>query len=324
MMYRMTKILLRLVGVILLSCLLAVLLWTGWMRLRSPMKFLQRDEAIVSTAADSEYTVNLELETRAFRDLKFRTGNGDSIRFTISLPQEIPDEGLPVLIILGGLEIGRESLKYIPYHGQNILIGYQYPYSPTYWYRNSPVSQIPVIQWAVLSVPAQVASLGRWIKQQPWAKSQPISLLGYSFGAMFIPAIYHLAEDENIFGPGILAYGGADLYRLFHQNLELAEPFRSLGAWLLDTAIYPLEPLHHLPHMQGEFLLINGRYDDQIPEASWRLLQEKTPEPKTVRILEESHMNPKNPELTLKVVSISAQWLIEHEAVNAIPGYGLD
>lgn len=292
------------------------------MRLRPPLQFLQNESEVTEALVDSSYTIDLGFEKRTFVDMTLRTDSEDSIQFMVSFPQIMPEKQYPVLLILGGLEIGRQSLQYIPYHGENILIAYQYPYSPAYWYRHSPVSQVPKIQSAAFSVPDQVTKIGKWVHSQSWAEQRPVNLLGYSFGAMFLPAVYHLAQsDSAIFGPGILAYGGADLYNLFRANLEAQEPWKSLGAWLLDTAVYPLEPLHHTSYMKGEFLLINGKYDDQIPKICWEQLQEAVPEPKTIMILEAGHMNPKKPELTMEIVKYSQDWLAKNGAINVISWY---
>lgn len=317
---------LRIVGIVLLiSIALAIILTGGWiLRMRSadPVKILERNSTIQEVVYDSTYQVALRKEQRIYRDISLVTGEPDTIRCTISLPESVPESGLPVLIILGGLEVGRESLRYIPYHGQNILIAYQYPYSPRYWYQGSPLRQIPAIQRAALKVPSQTVTLGRWMRRQSWWSGTPVSLLGYSFGAMFVPAIHSVSDpQEGIFGSTVLAYGGADLSILFHANLELPEPLRSLGAFLLETAVYPLEPLHHLNRMSGNILVMNGLKDDQVPGASWKLLQNRISSPKTVKLLDRGHMHPKKKELTLQIVRISQEWLADQGAINAIPWY---
>jgi Prolyl oligopeptidase family len=242
----------------------------------------------------------------------------DSMFVTISLPDSIPVEGLPVMIVLGGLEIGRESLKYIPAQGPNIIMAYQYPYHPRYWYDKSKITQIPVIQEAVMKVPAQVVALADWAKRQVWSDKNRLSVLGYSFGAFFVPAIYHLADHHQlVLGPAVMAYGGVDMYAVMINNLKFMSGLpRMLVAWTATTAIYPMEPALHLPYLKGEFLVINGRMDRQIPEACWQRFQQLTPSPKTIMVLEAGHMHPSKPELTLRVVELSRQWLLEHNAIN--------
>jgi|GEM_PF-339653 len=318
----MIRSMLKWLGYLLLFGIALLMIWGVWMRFRPPLAFLDKNQSITEVLQDSTYQVHLAEEDRLYRDVRLGTTTSDTIRCTVSLPPDVPEKGLPVLLILGGLEVGRQSLKYIPYHGKNILVAYQYPYSPVYWYRSSPLSQIPAIQSAALSVPSQITALHEWIRRQPWAGKNSVNLLGYSFGAMFLPAICHLSQEQSIqFGPVVIAYGGADLYRLFHTNLDFIEPVRSVVAVLMETVIYPLEPLLHLPHMSGEFFAVNGLYDDQIPEESWRLLHRHLPEPKTLRILQEGHMHPKRRELTLRLVRMSQEWLGDQGTINPIPQY---
>lgn len=293
-------------------------LWAGYQRWRDPLAAL--DSEVIFLEKVSEVTSSMELltERRMYSEVTFFCQQLDSMQVTISLPESIPVEGLPVMIVLGGLEIGRESLKYIPTQGQNIVIAYQYPYQPKYWYDNSKITQIPAIQEAAMKVPAQVVALADWAKRQSWSDKNRLSVLGYSFGAFFVPAIYHLADHHQLkLGPGVMAYGGVDMYAVLMENLRFMSAVpRMIVAWTATSAIYPLEPALHLPFLKGEFLVINGRMDHQIPQASWQRFQQLTPSPKTVMVLDAGHMHPSKPELTLRVVEISRQWLLERNAVN--------
>ena len=293
-------------------------LWVGYQRWRDPLAALDSEVIFLEKVSEKQTPVELLTENRIYSDVTFYSRELDSIHVTISLPDSIPVEGLPIMIVLGGLEIGRESLKYIPAQGQNIVIAYQYPYHPRYWYDKSKITQIPAIQAAVMKVPAQVVALADWAKQQFWSDKKRVSVLGYSFGAFFLPAIYHLADHHQLnLGPAVMAYGGVDIYAVLMNNLKFVSAFpRMIVAWTAASAIYPMEPSLHLPYLKGEFLVINGRTDHQIPEVCWQKFQQLTPKPKTVMILDAGHMHPSKPELTLRVVEISRQWLLERNAIN--------
>ncbi len=304
-----------------LIILLPILVLGGWVvgqLLRDPLAALDRGVADLQVAGEHRYRVSLASESRFYRDLVLYAPETDSIHITISAPAERVTEALPVLVVLGGLEIGRKSLQYIPRHGNNILIAYQYPYSPQYWYDGTPLTEIPVIRQSVLKVPAQLENLIRWVKRQSWCDSTRVSLLGYSFGAMFVPAVYRLAERHRMaIGPGIMAYGGAGIYRMLKANLKfLPSVGRYLVAGAAALAIRPIEPALHLPHLRGEFLLINGEYDHQIPRECWEELHRLLGGEKSAVVLPEGHMNPAKPDLTLKVVELSRRWLLEKGVVN--------
>lgn len=299
-------------------CFLFVSGWSLAQYLRNPLKVLDRPFQHPQLVADSTYVVHNETEIRQYHDISLTAGKSDTIRMTISLPAPLPSTPCPVLIILGGLEVGRESLKYIKYHGNNVLIAYQYPYSPTYWYQGTAFSEIPAIRQAVLSVPSQVNALVRWSSQQSWADGNPPKLLGYSFGALFLPAIYHLAQEKEIrLGAGVLAYGGANIYKILKANLtKIIEPVRTLVAWVASAALRPMEPSMHLPSLENRFLVMNGKEDDQIPVPSWQELHRLAPVGSTILLLNEGHMHPRKPDLTERLVHISRQWLLVQGVIN--------
>ena len=178
--------------------------------------------------------------------------------------------------------------------------------------------QIPEIRRAMLQVPAQLVTAIEWISRQDWVASEQICITGYSFGAMFLPAVYRLAESRQLLiQQGVIAYAGTGIQQLLAHNLHgIPAPFRSVFSWLAATAINPLEPTAHLPHLRNEFLLINGTRDHQIPERSWRTLHQLTPDPREIIILDEGHMHPSKPELTRMLVDMSQKWLLEKEAIN--------
>jgi hypothetical protein len=302
-------------------CLLILLLLTILFLVnqhRDPLSALDFGKKEAWLVKQDSTLMQHQSERRYYQDVTLCCDRLDSIKFTVSFPYEFSEKKLPVILILGGLEIGKESLKYIPFHGKNILIAYQYPYSPRYWYDGVPVNQIPLIRKAVLSVPAQVVLAIKWIRQQIWCDPDKFSILGYSFGAMFVPACCHLAQERKIdYGPVILAYGGADLFTLLHSNLKFLNPLmRFLVSGLATLGIYPVEPALHLPHLKGKFLLINSRNDEKIPVECWQKFQELTPETKSIVLLDEGHMNPAKKELTATVINISYLWLLKLEVVN--------
>jgi hypothetical protein len=285
-----------------------------------PMKNLERKLTGIQVASDSTYAVVTSSgESRQYRDLLLTGPDIGEAHITLSLPAERSDtELLPVVFVLGGLEVGRESLKYIPHHGRNALVAYQYPYSPEYWYEGTPFTEIPAIQRAVLSVPSQIAAAFQWAVSQPWADAGRAVLLGYSFGGFFVPATYRLVEHSGLdLHSGVIAYAGADLVQVFQRNLDVTPAWkRDLLARAAALALAPLEPSRHLPHLTDDMLLLNGSRDTMIPAASIALLHELKPEPRTIIELDADHMHPDLPDLTMEIVETSRGWLLERGAVE--------
>jgi hypothetical protein len=307
----------------LLSIFMILLLlfgsWVLWERNRDALTGIDFYSGKVELSQDTTYNLSLaEIPERTYRHIVLRTEYLGKIEAFISEPTVIPTEGVPVVIIMGGLEIDADIFKLIHDPGENIYVIFKYPYSPEYWYEGTPIVEIPVIRKSVLNVPSQALALHQWVSKQAWTEKERVTFASFSFGAMFLPAIYHLADShDEVLNPGVIAYGGADISDLLYTNMEkIDSPWRSFGAWLGETAMYSIEPERHLAHMNNEFLLINGTRDHQISTYSWGKLHRLTPQPKTVVILDEGHMHPRKPELTKKLVKISREWLRERGLIN--------
>jgi hypothetical protein len=311
------RIIYGLLSIVVLVIVL-ILLWAVIQHLRDPLDFIDRPIANLQVTQDSIFQADFLPFSRNYHSITLTDPDISNIICVISFPPDIPAEGLPVVIILGGLEIGHYTLRYIPEPGNNIIIVYQYPYHPEYWYAGLAMNEIPAIRESILSIPSQVVAVRNWVASQEWSDDERITITGYSFGAFCIPAIYRLAEKHRVrINYGVITYGGADLYRILEANMtNVLQPWRSIVSWLAITAIRGMEPTLHTSFLRSEFLLINGTRDYQIPENSWRELHRMIREPKTIRILNEGHMHPRNTDLTKLLVRISQEWLLQKEAIN--------
>jgi fermentation-respiration switch protein FrsA (DUF1100 family) len=130
-----------------------------------------------------------------------------------------------------------------------------------------------------------------------------IILLGYSFGAPFVPCI--IAHDRRA-AVAAVVYGGGDLRSLIAHNVrryegEAASQFvGSLGGVLLR----PLEPMRYIHRVAPiPLVMINGTNDEQVPRYNAELLYNAAGEPKTITWLESRHVRPDNPALTKAIVA---------------------
>ena len=293
--------------------------WAVWERNRDTLSGIDLYPGKVELFYDTTHNFSFEgIPERTYRHITLSTEYLGNIEAFISEPKVIPKVGVPVVIIMGGLEVDIDIFRLIHDPGENIYVVFKYPYTPEYWYEGTPIIEIPVIRKAMLSVPSQALALHQWVSEQPWTQKERVSFTGYSFGAMFMPAICHLAENRNkVLKPGVIAYAGADISDLLYTNMDKIDaPWRTILAWIGETAIYSIEPENHLSHMNNEFLLINGTRDHQISRYSWEKLHRLVPQPKTVMILNEGHMHPRKPELTKKLVKITREWLRERGLIN--------
>ncbi len=294
--------------------------WLGWQYelRRDPMALLDRGPLAYRLAAEESSEATTQAgELRVFRHITLDAGLANPVRFTVSLPGNTHGP-LPAVLILGGLEIGRESLGYLAHHGHNALVAYQYPGEGAAWYEGAWMRRIPAMRRAALEVPAQVDVILAWMSDQTWVEPERISVMGYSFGAAFLPACLRVAQAHGrSLGPTVVAYGGADLPSLLEVNVDLQPRWlRRAVARLLALALRPLEPARHGPHLRGTFLFINGRRDALIPPANALALQASVPGPHRVVWLEAGHMNPGDPLLLAQIIRLSRNWLLEQKALN--------
>jgi dienelactone hydrolase len=296
--------------------------WAARERARDPLAVIPHAPGDVRVVADSAYVVVTAAgEDRVFRDLVMETADVGTIRVTTSWPAVAPGGPMPLVVVLAGLRTGRESLTYLDEHGPNVLVGYEYPYSRDTFYLSTRVAQVPAIRRAIHNVPSQVAHVAGYLADHEWVDPERTALLGFSFGAMFVPSVQRVAvEKGRPFDAMILAYGGADLAGLLDANLRIRS--RALRRGIATTAatlIHAMEPGHHLPHIPGRFLLIRGDQDAQIPTQLAERMAALTPEPKEIVVLDAGHMGPGDPELTARVVAVSQDWLIRQGVIDPLP-----
>ncbi|MBL0211553.1 MAG: prolyl oligopeptidase family serine peptidase [Holophagaceae bacterium] len=306
-------------GGVLLLALSMLWFWVAREYRREPMPLLDQQALPLVVRTLRESTISTAAgETRRLLEYELDGAPEGPVRLALSLPMA-PEKPLPVVVILGGLDVGQESLRYVETHGPNALVALAYPRPTADLYEGKALLKLPRIRRAALAVPSQVCALASWIRDQAWADPRRVSLLGYSFGAMFVPAAARVAQVRGIpFRTLVMAYGGADLPGLLAANSDLRPAWvKSLAARVVGAVVRPLEPALHLPHLEGEILFLTGLRDERVPLPYARLMQSLKPGPKTVLDLDEGHMDPSLPDLNRKIVASSQAWLVDRGAMDA-------
>lgn len=307
---------LKIFATVLVAVIIVLGAATGWLMLRDPLAGLPTPQGLAEVTEQSENRTPGRIE----RHVVLRDPNVGSVGLFISLPDNKTTERLPIIILLGGLGTGAKNARYVRDPGDNALIAYDWPLPlriPKGW---AIPSAIPDLRRRLLSIPGQVTVALNWAKQQPWADQRRVSLLGFSLGALVVPAIQRLAEQQgHIIHHTVLAYGGIGLGNLiaFHPRVRRTGKGALLGV-LSDLLLRPLEPALHLPHLRGRFLVITGFDDIFIPKESTQGLHALVPEPKTIIAKEGGHIGtgPRQAELLYEISALSRAWLIKEGAVN--------
>ena len=242
------------------------------------------------------------------------------IGVVVSLPDPLPDRPLPVVVVLGGLGRGLETVEKLPPAGDNVVVGYDWPLPEKLPRGVDFLRQGPTLYERVLQVPGQIAGAIRWVAAQPWAEPERISILGFSLGALAAPSAQRVLEAQGQpVGWTVLAYGGADLGTLLAQHPRIRPDWlRPLVGWIADFYLGPLDPAEHLPHLSGRFLLVGGKDDGLVPEASAKLMRDLAPDPKTVVLLDGRHIGVGANQTALldEILAVVETWLTDQGAVN--------
>lgn len=306
-------------GSILLAVALVLAATAAWLHRGDPLAALPRDTPSALAVVEERR------EPAKGRTLVHVALEGESVglvRLVASLPDPLPPGRVPVVIVLGGLRGGANSVRRIAGvadPGPNAIIGYDWPL-PRDPSIGEIVRRLPELRRSVLSVPGQVDAILAWAAQRPWADAERVTVLGFSLGALVAPAAQRLAQER---GAAIrwtaLAYGGAPI------GAVIAGHPKAGPAWLrpalgraADLLLRPIEPSLHLPHLRGRFLVMGAASDHLIAPAAAARMAELTPEPRTVVRIEGDHMGigRERAKLLTRVVAETRAWLVEEGAID--------
>ena len=216
----------------------------------------------------------------------------------------------PAIVLLGGKTTGKYAIDYALDIKDVIIIAPDYPYTPRDRYTLLQfLEDLPAMRQALLDMVPAVMLVTDYLWQRPDVDTTKVILLGYSFGAPFVPCL--LAHDRRA-GIAAMVYGGGDLRSLITHNVGryegplVSECVGDLGGVLLR----PLEPLRYIERVSPTpLIMINGTRDEQIPRAYVEILFQRAREPKKLIWLDTKHVHWKNVELTRLIVKILSREL---------------
>ena len=287
-----------------------------WLGLRDPLAALPR-------ATENPVAIGFSAKPREGRTLQHVVLDAPGvgrIGLAISLPDPLPKQPLPIVMVLGGLATGERNIRHIPGGGDNAIVGYDWPIPTRLPQRWDWVRDAPDLYDRVLCVPGQIAATLDWLAHQSWADPERTSVLGFSLGALAAPAAQRLAElHGRQIGWTALAYGGAPIGALLAANPYLKPRWAApILARVADLVFRPVEPGEHLPHLRGRFLLVGGRDDAFVPGVAARRMHDLAPQPKTIVLLEGGHMGvgADQQKLLAAIITVTTRWLVDERAVN--------
>ncbi len=217
----------------------------------------------------------------------------------------------PAIIVLGGKATGKDAVDFALDINDVILAAPDYGYTPKPEYTLPQLLwDVPEIRRALLDMVPAVMLLTDYLFTRPDVDTTKLVLVGYSFGAPFVPTI--IRYDRRAVA-AFVVYGGGDLRSLIRHNVRRyrGAVVSEMVGWMGELLLRPLEPLRSVEYISPiPLVMINGTADEQIPRANAELLYRNAGEPKKIIWLESMHVHPRNPELTARIIRTIQQELL--------------
>jgi len=249
--------------------------------------------------------------------------NGLSVDFRVLRPAGEP-RPLPLVVILGGHETGRDAVDLVGDPGPMVVAALNYPYhgpaKPRGW--RQILGTIPAAQRALLDTPPAVSLALDWLIAQPWVDRTRMELVGASLGVPF--AAVAGARDPRLRRVWLI-HGAADNRSLFEHNLRsrIANGWLRAGAAdLLFLLSYgpTLEPARWVPRIAPRPVVIIGATDDErLPRANVERLFAAASEPKELLWTQGRHIEPSRPEVLRQLLAVVRTLVLQAPPPAAAP-----
>lgn len=248
--------------------------------------------------------------------LTLTSSSGMQVDCGVLKPLAIPFR-LPAIVLLGGKATGKYAIDYVPPLSGLIIVAVDYPYEPRPSYTLAEfLSDVPAIRQALLDMIPSVQLVIDYLVQQDDVDPSRIVVLGYSFGAPFVPCI--LAYDRRP-AAAAMVFGGGEMFSLIEHNVrryENATVSKFVGL-ISGFLLRPLEPLRYADRISPiPFIMINGTNDEMIPRRNVDLVYKAAKDPKEIVWLESGHVRPDEVELTRQIMATLEQELHRLNILN--------
>ena len=244
--------------------------------------------------------------TAVIDDVTLRDDRGTYVSFLLHQPVD-STRRYPAVVILGGVEVGKETLRYID-EGGVIIAALAYPYDigkASGWW--SALKEIGAMREAAFRTVAGASLVADFLHQKNIDTSSVI-LVGYSFGAPFVPAVMRMDQRYKV---AAILYGGGRLGELIGNNLDTGfTPLNRVLGSMAGSLLAPIEPLRHVKAIAPrQLIMIQGEHDELMPPRLAQELFDFAHEPKEIIWLETEHIMPWKKEIINQVIITLRKWL---------------
>ena len=265
-------------------------------------------------------------DTGDFRidSITLKDSRGLEVKGFLRIPRG--DGPFPAVVLLAGLNTGRESLDWVmdvPETRQVAFLSLDYPYQGKTQFKNTEFLQHsgPIYEALFDGVNAGIYAQ-QYLAKLPEIDSNRIFIVGVSFGAFY--SIVSGALDPNFAMVGVF-FGGADFGALLDHNMARQgilrfAPVRRIASRIAAMILHPLEPTQWIDKISPRpMLMINGTQDQSIPEKYVKELFDAAGEPKKLVWIDSQHIDLQGPAIVGRLISVSAAWLDSLGLLEPVP-----
>jgi hypothetical protein len=235
--------------------------------------------------------------------------NGLAISFRV-LRRAEPVRHLPVVLLLGGHETGRDAVSVIGDPGEIVVVALDYPYRGPKRLKGivASVRAVPAIQRALLDTPPAVSLALDWLSQQPYVDPERAELVGISLGVPFAAVAGALdARFQRVW----LVHGGADnrawLANRLESRIRNAALRRTAASFLLFLAYgesFQTDKWIRRISPRG-VVVVGAARDEEMPVASVERLYAAAGEPKELLWTDGGHIRPDRMEIVRQLLDFA-------------------
>lgn len=241
-----------------------------------------------------------------------RLRDADGMAVTLLVKRPAPPAGAaaapaPVVVILGGLQTGREAARLVPATRGLVVAALSYPYHGA----RTPAGLVGTVRMAAhvrrasLETPLAVRLALDWLLAQPWADPTRVEAVGASLGVPYMTVA--TATDARIGRLWLVHGGGRSRTMLAHavRGTVPTPPLRTAVAAAADALLGGprLTPERWVGQVAPRPVVqVDAAHDERIPPVAADALWAATRAPRERVRTAGAHLHPRRPELVRAVL----------------------
>ncbi len=261
-----------------------------------------------------EVTSQRELADSRLSEITLTSTSGLTVELALRQPH-VPLPTRPILVMIAGLETGRDAVMMLPATRGVTVAALSYLYEGNREFSRLALAlDLHKVQRAIVDTPPAVMLANDYLLQRVDLDSENLELVGVSFGAFLVAA--PAALDPRVRRVWLI-HGAGEAARVIDRGLEKSislAPLRLLVAKFLAAAVGSryLSPEKWVGRIAPRpVMVINGRADNDLPREAVKVLHDALHMPYEVIWTEGGHIHPKRPETIAEVIDLMFQRVVQ-------------